>query len=381
MNLRPTGFFHSTGNLIQIPLNPNDIIPDHHGQFAAKNPHLFGFDEKHVKSAIGDKEYNNLISGKSAWSERMNRLLNNSGFMRYTKQSQTSFGQKHHDFTISTENRTATIHDFIEPLRTLKTHLEKINPEDTFHVTLSGFRDLEDRNKFFEDKKIKAPETDAVAIPSMKLLNKMIGEEGGKISRDPLPEPKSPSSEDIRRSIGPKPEGMSTAEFNFYRNIGDSVKTPINFNLLLERIKENKLLKRIAMRNYTSPIGLLTRDIPKTDEKTLKAMADIPATKRQKIITQAREKWESDRAASVKRNREIEKVTNLLVGEDDSNIDRYDKIMKLATNKKRANIADVKKYGYPLSKTSFASETMERIASTFERKRQKSLVPSGTGHY
>ena len=154
-------------------------------------------------------------------------------------------------------------------------------------------------------------------------------------------------------------------------------KNNIKFNILLEKIKENKLLKRLAMKSYSSPMASTKR----TDPKTEIATSDIDLALRGRIESQARQKWESDYAKSAAKSKETEQIANFMTGPEDENMHRYDSIMQLSTKKKKAAASDIKKYGYPSRKTNFAQQTMGAIASTFARRVGKTLPPSGSGHY
>ena len=161
-----------------------------------------------------------------------------------------------------------------------------------------------------------------------------------------------------------------------FKSISETNKS-INFNILLEKIKENKLLKRLAMKSYSSPMASTKR----TDPKTEIATSDIDLALRGRIESQARQKWESDYAKSAAKSKETEQIANIMTGPEEEKLDRYDSIMRLATKKKKAAASDIEKYGYPPRKTNFAQETMGAIASTFARRVGKTLPPSGSGHY
>ena len=70
-----------------------------------------------------------------------------------------------------------------------------------------------------------------------------------------------------------------------------------------------------------------------------------------------------------------------MLGPNEENLERYNLIMKLASQKSRASRQENKKYGYPLKTGSYGAETMERIASTFARRSGKTLPPTGSAHY
>ena len=83
-----------------------------------------------------------------------------------------------------------------------------------------------------------------------------------------------------------------------FKSISETNKS-INFNILLEKIKENKLLKRLAMKSYSSPMASTKR----TDPKTEIATSDIDLALRGRIESQARQKWESDYAKSAAKSK------------------------------------------------------------------------------
>jgi hypothetical protein len=243
-NLSKKGFVHTSGKIIDIPFDPKvDLLPEDHSVFAVQNPHLFDSTDEEMKNAAGEKDYAKLKRGSLAWSQGVQNLLNKKGFMRFTKS--VDYNQKNgkqHTVTITTESQMAEPEHFIEPLKAMKQHAEKLPKEDSFVINMSGFKNLKQKDKFLEDKNIKRIEREAIVIKDMKNLNKYIGEEGGKVSREPIQQPKIPSQMEIQRALGQKPSGMSQAEWNFYTRT-ESIENPMKFSVLLEKIKENKLLK------------------------------------------------------------------------------------------------------------------------------------------
>jgi len=384
-DLPQKGFLHKSGELIPIPFDRKvDLLPEDHAVFAAKNPHLFGSSEKEMESVVGPKEFKKLKSGDLAWSQPLHDYLNNKGYYRlYSKRERSSDGGYNHEVMVSTENQSAHPEDFIGPLKKLREHAAKLGKEDFFAISLSGFKDRDKRNEFLQSRGFKPIQSDSVVLSSMNHLNKFIGESGGKVSRDPVPTPKLPSEMEIRSALGQKPASMSAAEWNFYTR-SESMET-MNFTILLEKIKENKLLKRVAMRNYTSPMNyqemLKPEQRMRTDPKTEERITDLDPLKVARIKTQARKTWEKKFKERSVRNKEIDKITNLMLGPNEETIDRYDLIMKLAKQKAKASRIENKKYGYPLKTGTYGAETMERIASTFARRSGKTLPPTGSGHY
>lgn len=380
-DLPQKGFLHKSGELIPIPFDPKrDLLPEDHANFAAKNPHLFGSTEEEMESVVGPKEFKKLKGGETSWSQPLHDFLNNKGYYRlYSKRERSSDGGYNHEVMVSTENQSAHPEDFIGPLKKLKEHASKLNKNDFFAISLSGFKDRSKRNEYLESKGLKQINSDAVILSSMNHLNKFIGESGGKVSRDPVPTPKPPSEMEIRSALGQKPASMSQAEWNFYTR-SESVE-PMNFAILLEKIKENKLLKRIAMKNYASPHGILSRETREIDPKTKEGLLKLDAVKKMRVAGQARTTWERQQKQRDIKRKEVENITNLMLGPNEENLDRYDLIMRLARQKSKAAARESKKYGYPLKRDSYGAETMERIASTFARRSGKTLPPTGSAHY
>jgi hypothetical protein len=277
-NLSRKGFVHTSGKIIEIPFDPKvDLLPEDHSVFAVQNPHLFDSTHEEMKNAAGEKDYEKLKRGSLAWSQGVQNLLNKKGFMRFTKSVENKYkGGKEHIVTITTESQMAEPEHFIEPLKAIKQHAEKLPEEDSFVINMSGFKNLKQKDKFLEDRNLKKTAKEGIIVSDMNTLNKYIGEEGGKMRRDPIQEPKIPSQMEIQKALGQKPSGMSQAEWNFYTRT-ESTETSVKFSVLLEKIKENKLLKRVAMRNYVSPYGyeenLKPKDRPKTDPKTETSLA------------------------------------------------------------------------------------------------------------
>ena len=380
-DLPQKGFLHKSGELIPIPFDPKrDLLPEDHAVFAAKNPHLFGSSEKEMESVVGPKQFKKLKAGETSWSQPLHNFLNDKGYYRlYSKRERSSDGGYNHEVMVSTENQSAHPEDFIEPVKKLKEHASKLGKEDFFAISLSGFKDRDKRNEFLQSRGLKQINSDAVILSSMNHLNKFIGESGGKVSRDPVPTPKPPSEMEIRSALGQKPASMSTAEWNFYTR-SESTET-MNFTVLLEKIKENKLLKRVAMKNYSSPQGILSRETKEIDPKTREGLSKLDAGKKMRVAAQARKTWEREQKQRDIKKKEQEKITNLMLGPNEENLGRYDLIMKLASKKSKASREENKKYGYPLKTGSYGAETMERIASTFARRSGKTLPPTGSAHY
>jgi hypothetical protein len=380
-DLPQKGFLHKSGELIPIPFDRKvDLLPEDHAVFAAKNPHLFGSSEKEMESVVGPKQFKKLKAGETSWSQPLHNFLNDKGYYRlYSKRERSSDGGYNHEVMVSTENQSAHPEDFIEPVKKLKEHASKLGKEDFFAISLSGFKDRDKRNEFLQSRGLKQINSDAVILSSMNHLNKFIGESGGKVSRDPVPTPKPPSEMEIRSALGQKPASMSTAEWNFYTR-SESTET-MNFTVLLEKIKENKLLKRVAMKNYSSPQGILSRETKEIDPKTREDLSKLDAGKKMRVAAQARKTWEREQKQRDIKKKEQEKITNLMLGPNEENLGRYDLIMKLASQKSRASRQENKKYGYPLKTGSYGAETMERIASTFARRSGKTLPPTGSAHY
>ena len=380
-DLPQKGFLHKSGELIPIPFDPKrDLLPEDHANFAAKNPHLFGSTEEEMESVVGPKQFKKLKAGETSWSQPLHNFLNDKGYYRlYSKRERSSDGGYNHEVMVSTENQSAHPEDFIEPVKKLKEHASKLGKEDFFAISLSGFKDRSKKNEFLQSRGLKPINSDAVILSSMNHLNKFIGESGGKVSRDPAPTPKPPSEMEIRSALGQKPASMSAAEWNFYTR-SESIET-MNFTVLLEKIKENKLLKRVAMKNYSSPQGILSRETKEIDPKTREGLSKLDAGKKMRVAAQARKTWEREQKQRDIKKKEQEKITNLMLGPNEENLGRYDLIMKLASQKSKASRAENKKYGYPLKTGSYGAETMERIASTFARRSGKTLPPTGSAHY
>lgn len=385
-NLSKKGFVHTSGKIIEIPFDPTvHLVHEDHSIFAVKNPHLFDSTDAEMRNAAGEQDYAKLKSGDLVWSRGVQDLLNKKGFMRYTRQTnKKSTGGKEHEVVITTESQMAEPEHFIEPLKALKQHAEKLPEEDSFMIGLSGFKNIKQKDKFLEDRKLRKSSAEGVILHDMNTLNKYIGEEGGKMRRDPIQEPKIPSQMEIQKALGQKPSGMSQAEWNFYTRT-ESTKNPMKFSVLLEKIKENKLLKRVAMRNYVSPYGyeenLKPKDRPKTDPKTEEKISDISGLRVARVKAQARRTWEKNFKERSAKNKEVQRVSDIMLGPEEEKLDRYDLIMKLAKQKSKAAKREAKVYGYEEKPKNYGQETMSAIASTFARRSGRTLPPTGSAHY
>lgn len=232
---------HKSGAIVPIP--DEDFVPEDHGVFAVKNPEKFGMSHEQMRAAVGDdREYTRMKENRGAWSESVNRAMNNLGWMRLVRSTdRNKDGSKHHTIMLSHESSKAHPHDFIEPLRAIKPHLASLPENDSFGVSLSGF-DLTKthRDDHLRKSGLNVPPYDQVALGDMNKVNKYIGEAGGTRSREPERPAAAPTSTDIRAAIGPKPESMPMAQYNFMRTIGDSYE-PCKFNSLLEKIGNSKI--------------------------------------------------------------------------------------------------------------------------------------------
>jgi hypothetical protein len=385
-NLSRKGFVHTSGKIIEIPFDPKvDLLPEDHSVFAVQNPHLFDSTHEEMKNAAGEKDYEKLKRGSLAWSQGVQNLLNKKGFMRFTKSVENKYkGGKEHIVTITTESQMAEPEHFIEPLKAIKQHAEKLPEEDSFVINMSGFKNLKQKDKFLEDRNLKKTAKEGIIVSDMNSLNKYIGEEGGKVRRDPIQEPKGPSQMEIQRALGQKPSGMSQAEWNFYTRT-ESTENPMKFSVLLEKIKENKLLKRVAMRNYVPPHSygenLKPEDRLKTDPKTEEKISDISGLRVARVKAQARRTWEKNFKERSAKNKEVQRVSDIMLGPEEEKLDRYDLIMKLAKQKSKAAKREAKVYGYEEKPKNYGQETMSAIASTFARRSGRTLPPTGSAHY
>ena len=241
MKIPRKAWVHKSGAIVPIP--EGDFgPPEDHGVFAVQNPEKFGMSHEQMRAAIGDdKEYTRMRENRGAWSVSVNSGMNNLGWMRLVRSTNRhKDGSKSHDIMISHEGNKAHPHDFIEPLRTLKPHLESLPKNETFGVGLSGFDSSKThRDDHLRQSNLSVPQQDQVALGDLNTVNKYIGETGGKRSMDPRPQAPVPTSTDIRTAIGPKPESMPMAQYNFMRTIGDSYE-PCRFNVLLEKIGNSK---------------------------------------------------------------------------------------------------------------------------------------------
>jgi len=245
MKLPTKAWIHKSGKIVEIP--DDNFLSEDHGVYAAQHPEKFGMTRDEMKSEMGsDREYYQMFSGKKAWSPSLNKVLNDRGYMRMSRSVEKfDDGSRHHNIMISHESSGAHPHDFIEPLKMIKPHLEGLEKNHSFSVMLSGFKpDKKERNQHLEQSGIPAPAHDHVGFGDINKINKYIGETGGKVSREPEKAASVPSSTELRAAIGPKPETMTGAEYNFYRTIGDSYE-PCKFNALLEKIGKCKKRKRM----------------------------------------------------------------------------------------------------------------------------------------
>ena len=241
MKIPRKAWIHKSGAIVPIP-EEDFGPPEDHGVFAAQNPDKFGLSHEQMRAAIGDdKEYTRMRENLGALSVSVNRGMNNLGWMRLIRSTNRHRdGSLHHYVMIADERNIEHPHDFIEPLRALKPHLEALPKNESFGVELSGFDSGKThRDDHLRQSNLPVPQEDLVALGDLNKVNKYIGETGGKRSRDPQPQPAVPTSTDIRAAIGPKPESMPMAQYNFMRTIGDSYE-PCRFNVLLEKIGNSK---------------------------------------------------------------------------------------------------------------------------------------------
>lgn len=118
--------------------------------------------------------------------------------------------------------------------------------------------------------------------------------------------------------------------------------------ILTEAIKLNKNLQRIAMANYSSPMGY-----PKTmtsvgasqkefDPVTSQQIQDIDPLTALRVQSQARQKWQSERPAAEQNLKIIDLVGQQL----EKNPTLAFNLTRFAQQKRKAYESEAKKYGY-----------------------------------
>lgn len=218
---------HEDGRVINIPYEENPI-PEDHTAFFAQRPHLFGHTEDELRSVIGDKE---LESAKHRVAQHhgLQKHLESKGWSRVTNSLDKETGVR--SINISRGHvRPDNPEQFLKILKTLKPYYdERTAAGEDVVVGIDAIRNPDKHlPPFLESRGLKhRMGSQMIAIGSPKTYNAIIGLEGGKETRRPESAPSVPSSTDMRNMLRKKPEEMSTAEWNFYRTIGDSYQPNI----------------------------------------------------------------------------------------------------------------------------------------------------------
>ena len=185
------------------------------------------------------------------------------------------------------------------------------------------------------------------------------------------------------------------------------------FNTLLEKIHQNKLLKRLAMRNNRSPVArpefvnripttrrdggkilptLLTyktsSSAPRSDSKTEIATDDIDLGTRERVKNQAIKNWETRSQASSESGKQRERFIDKATSSGSDDILR--KAHKLAFQKRKAHNSDIKKFGVR-PEPNFTGNALGGIVDVMinavrnrtnqSQQPNKNLPAVGSGHY
>lgn len=234
-------FIHKSGKIISLP---EDM---HHAQYAAEHPEQFETSEDELRTHSSySTEVDELISGKREWSDSINKFIGKKGFLRSVNQkipideidpvSQEPVKATHHSITVHDESASSTPEDFITALHHVRNHLlGTMGPHDRAYINIGGFSDKNNSHQYVAKRGIKVNPTRAVMeLKGIDDLNKYLGIPA-KRSREPAAPEHVPSSSEILKNMGRKPEEMPMAQWNMIRRIGDSYESG-KFNVLLEKI-------------------------------------------------------------------------------------------------------------------------------------------------
>ena len=185
------------------------------------------------------------------------------------------------------------------------------------------------------------------------------------------------------------------------------------FNTLLEKIHQNKLLKRLAMRNNRSPFArpefvnripttrrdggkilptLLTyktsSSAPRSDSTTEIATDDIDLSTRERVKNQAIKNWETRSQASSESGKQRERFIDKATSSGNDDILR--KAHKLAFQKRKAHNSDIEKFGVR-PEPHFTGNALGGIVDVMinavrnrtnqSQQPNKNLPAVGSGHY
>jgi hypothetical protein len=208
---------HTDGRIVNIPYRDSPI-PEDHTAYAAQNPDLFDHTEEEFANAIGGPDQLRKAK-RSATHPELHRHLESKGWSRVTN----TFDKEGMGRAINIDRsyvRSDNPEHFVEVLRKLKPYFdERTKAGELVSVGIHGIKDPEKNIKpFLETRGLKfRPGSQVIAIGDEKTYNALIGNEGGRVSREPEAEPSVPTSSQVRAAMGKDPNIPS-----WVRVIGDS---------------------------------------------------------------------------------------------------------------------------------------------------------------
>jgi hypothetical protein len=238
-------YFHKSGKMIPVPQAESREV--HHAQYVVDHPEEFETTESELRQHSSyPTEVDELQSGKRDWSTSINRFVGKKGFLRSIYQtekydtidpvSKEPVIGTHRSITLHDESQSSSPEDFIASLHHIRNHLlETMGPHDRAYISIGGFSNKDNAHKFVSDKGIKVnPARAVMELKGIDDLNKYLGIPA-KRSREPAAPEHVPSSAQVLKNMGKKPEEMPMAQWNMIRRLGDSYDTT-SFNALLEKI-------------------------------------------------------------------------------------------------------------------------------------------------
>jgi hypothetical protein len=237
---------HTDGRIVNIPY-ADSPIPEDHTAYAAQNPNLFDHTEEELSKAIGGPDQLRKAK-RSATHPELHRHLEYKGWSRVTN----TFDKEGMARAINIDRsyvRSDNPEHFVEVLRKLKPYFdERTKAGELVSVGIHGIKDPEKNIKpFLETRGLKfRPGSQVIAIGDEKTYNALIGEEGGRVSREPQTEPSVPTSSQVRAAIGKDPNIPS-----WMRVIGDSYQPGLkSFKKFL---KESEMIPPVGKIEASNP--------------------------------------------------------------------------------------------------------------------------------
>jgi hypothetical protein len=242
-------WFKSGGGF--VPMEPHEN-ENHHVFKPVTQPEKFGLETKDILDMKPKVDLRLISSGYASWNDNIIREMNNRGHFRgmysYTPSVVTKnnvFPATHH-FTLSDDrawNSNYAPQDLTEYHDHLEHVLTSVPKHEDVNITLdiaTGKLDPEFKEKL-KNKHQAVVSGGKVKFVGRESVESYLKDVQAKRRRDAEEQTRSIGSTEIRQALGKnKPAGMTAAEWNFFRTLGDSY-TPI---MIMKKLINEMSLRR-----------------------------------------------------------------------------------------------------------------------------------------